>query len=183
MKLCFFDMNPAMCEEWLRAQGTYGDGMADVRIFYGTLDETLATVDPLVISSAGNAFGIMGAGIDGALRRTFPDAQPQVQRRIRQTWRGEMPVGAKSIVVKASKDPLRYLAYTPTMPAPGTKLPNSHGVYMAMRGLLMATEKGEEGRYLAIPGMGTGVGGLGHRDAAFAQMQAVAAMRDMVRDG
>lgn len=174
MKLCFFDINQAMIEAWEEALKRAA--ITDIAIFAGSLDEMVIEVNPLVISSAGNAFGRMGAGIDGALRRRFPKVEAIVQQKIGNIWRGEMPVGAKSILARIEGED-RYLAYTPTMPYPGTGLRDAHGIYLAMRGLLLACSSGTPTRILAIPGMGTGIGGLPHADAARAQVQAICAMR------
>jgi O-acetyl-ADP-ribose deacetylase (regulator of RNase III) len=51
------------------------------------------------VVSPANSFGFMGGGIDLAYRRYFGmDSQSRVQAKIRNDFRGELPVGQATVV-------------------------------------------------------------------------------------
>lgn len=181
MNLLFFDINQAMVDAW-QDQVDNDPTFEGTTVVRASLDEVMDQYEPGVVSSAGNSYGIMGAGIDGALRTKWPEAQAKVQSRIAgYPFYGEMPVGSPSILVPVfeqrggADEQVSTLAYTPTMPRPGTRPLPTISVYFAMRGLMIATR--DLPLTVAVPGMGTGIGGIAVEDAAKAQFNAVRSLR------
>lgn len=120
--------------------------------------------------TAGNAFGLMTAGIDAAVVRRFGDRlMHQVQQRIRDEFFGEQPVGTAFIV--PTGDPvLPFVAHAPTMRVPGS-IEGTDKVYAATWAALLAIQgynRSAERRIeiVAMPAMGTGFGGVPFAEAA-----------------
>jgi O-acetyl-ADP-ribose deacetylase (regulator of RNase III) len=120
--------------------------------------------------TAGNAFGLMTAGIDAAVVRRFGAALMQrVQHRILDQFFGEQPVGTAFIV--PTDDPaLPFLAHAPTMRVPGN-IEGTDRVYTAMWAALLAIQAHNQSasRKIAVaafPAMGTGFGGVPFDEAA-----------------
>lgn len=163
-KLVLFDLNEQMTDAW----GDYFVGVPDVAIHSGPLEGMIAVYDPDMISSAANSFGIMGAGIDGALRHYFPLVQKRVKAVIAAPpYCGEMAIGCSAVVeVEGADGKTRRVAYTPTMHSPGSRT-NAENVYRAARAVFVQglLHLGNA-QTLAVPGMGTGIGRVPHQDAA-----------------
>ena len=141
---------------------------ANVRVVCGNILSQSA--DALV--TAGNSFGDMGGGIDRAIDLACNgQAQPAVQRSIRENYLGELPVGV-AMLVPVGK--LRLIV-APTMRIPGT-ISGTINAYLAFRAslVLVATNNangGETIRSILVPGLGCGVGGLSPTETA-TQMEA-----------
>ena len=136
-------------------------------------DILLGRADAVV--SPANSFGYMDGGIDLAYRKFFGhDLQVKLQRRIREQFAGELPVG-QATVVETSHEAFAYLVAAPTMRVPD-RIGDTVNVYLAFRATLLAVIKHNETsgapiRSIRAPGLGTGVGGMSVRRAAF-QMRA-----------
>src|SRR6187399_1378897 len=103
----------AMCEAFRRRFA----GLRGVRVIRGRFED-LEPHDCFV--TAGNAFGIMTAGIDAAVVRRFGAAfMRRVQDRILAEYRGEQPVGT-AFVIETGDDTLPFVAHAPTMRVPGS---------------------------------------------------------------
>ena len=177
MKVVLFNPSEQLCEAWGKEFHPYGH---DVTIFQGKLED-VPQVDCLV--AAGNSYGIMNGGLDAAIKLQFPDAQQNVKEAITADYCGEMPVG-QSMIVPTYDDTFPWLAYTPTMRFP-RNIP-AETVYDCMRATLLAVRawnvqsltdaayaesEGEDVEAktiesIAIPGIGTGTGGVGAFKAA-----------------
>jgi len=102
------------------------------------------------------------------------EAQRRVTAAIREQFLGELPVGAALVVgLPARRFP--FVVAAPTMRIPGS-VRGSLNAYLSMRAALVAVLRhnaagGVRIRTLAVPGLGTGVGGLDPDEAA-AQMRA-----------
>jgi O-acetyl-ADP-ribose deacetylase (regulator of RNase III) len=120
------------------------------------------TCDALV--SPANSFGDMGGGVDKVIDDYFEGkAQQVVQQKIRDEWYGELPVGVAMIVEPIpQKTPVIICA--PTMRIPGN-IQGTINVYVAMRAILRTAQKAHL-LHVACPGLGTGVGGMPHEEAA-----------------
>jgi O-acetyl-ADP-ribose deacetylase (regulator of RNase III) len=112
----------------------------------------------------------MGGGIDKAINDFHRgEAQRRVMAAIHEQFFGELPVGAALIVgLPAGRFPLVVVA--PTMRIPGS-VRGSLNAYLSMRAALVAVLRYDAGarvsiRSLAIPGLGTGVGGMDPDEAA-----------------
>jgi O-acetyl-ADP-ribose deacetylase (regulator of RNase III) len=157
----------ALADEWRRA-------------FAGHSAVTIVEEDILVgradaIVSPANSFGYMDGGIDLAYRKFFGhDLQINLQKRIREHFAGELPVG-QATVMETGHDAFRYLVAAPTMRVPD-RIVDTVNVYLAFRAALLAVLEHNETssapiRSLRMPGLGTGVGAMPVSRAAF-QMHA-----------
>jgi O-acetyl-ADP-ribose deacetylase (regulator of RNase III) len=142
-------------------------GLPGVRIVQGQFED-LEPHDCFV--TAGNAFGLMTAGIDAAVVRRFGESLMQrVQQRILDQFFGEQPVGTAFIV--PTEDPgLPFLAHAPTMRVPGS-IEGTDKVYAATWAALLAIQAHNQSasrkiEVAAFPAMGTGFGGVPCSEAA-----------------
>ena len=127
------------------------------------------------VVSPANSFGDMGGGIDKAIDDFHRgSAQPAVSAAIADQFLGELPVGV-GLVVELPARRLPFVVAAPTMRVPGG-VAGTINAYLAMRAALVAVLRHNAGggrpiRWLAVPGLCTGVGGM-PADEAAAQMRA-----------
>lgn len=124
-------------------------------------------VDALV--SPANSYGFLDGGIDQAYTDRFgPELQVRLQEKIARDHGGELLVGVADIV-PTGDDSFPWLIVAPTMRVPRLLEPDSIAPYQAVRAVLrlVATGRFPDGRRvadevhsLALPGLGTGVGGF-----------------------
>ncbi len=120
--------------------------------------------------TAGNAFGLMTAGIDAAVVRRFGEQLMQrVQHHILDQFFGEQPVGT-AFVIPTGHPLLPFLAHAPTMRVPGS-IDGTDKVYAATWAALLAiaahNQTAEQRiEVVALPAMGTGFGGVAFDEAA-----------------
>lgn len=168
--LVYYD-NDALGAEWRRLFG----GRPDVEVIQGDICKVKADA---VVSPA-NSFGFMDGGLDHALSERFGwGLQEQLQRAIRERPLRELLVG-EALVLPTGDPDVPWLISAPTMRVP-MRLRQSVNAYLAMKAVVAAAS-GHAGsppiRSLAVPGLGTGVGGL---SAATAARQMWAAFRELV---
>jgi O-acetyl-ADP-ribose deacetylase (regulator of RNase III) len=162
LRLTIGDIN----SEVAKALSAAFDSVAGVEIVCGNLLD--AACDGIV--SPANSFGDMGGGIDKAIDDLHRgEAQRQVMAAIAEQHCGELPLGA-ALVVELSAQRLPFFVAAPTMRFAGN-VQGTVNAYLSMRGALVAVlrhnrDGGRRIRHLAIPGLGTGVGGLGYAEAA-----------------
>ncbi len=150
-------------------------GLAGVRVIRGRFED-LGPHDCFV--TAGNAFGLMTAGIDAAVVRFFgQDLMERVQQHILDRFFGEQPVGTAFLVPTNHPD-VPFLAHAPTMRVPGS-IEGTDKVYAATWSALLAVHapnvvSDQKIEVVAFPAMGTGFGGMPFGEAA---RQMVAAYR------
>ncbi len=118
--------------------------------------------------SPANSYGWMRGGIDAVYARTFPDVEQQVRSAVLAYHGGELPVGEALLVSTGFPSPA-WLFSAPTMREPGEQLPaDTVHPYLCMRAVLRLWSEGrlENGtpirqvvRSVAMPGLGTGIGG------------------------
>src|ERR1043165_3274294 len=102
-------------------------GLPNVRVLQGRFED-LEPHDCFV--TAGNAFGLMTAGIDAAVVRRFGAALMQrVQHRIMDEYMGEQPVGT-AFVISTDDAQLPFVVHAPTMRVPGS-ISGTDKVYVA----------------------------------------------------
>ncbi len=142
-------------------------GLPNVRVIRGRFED-LEPHDCFV--TAGNAFGLMSAGIDAAVIGRFGRALMQrIQHRILDQFFGEQPIGTAFIV--PTDDPsLPFVAHAPTMRVPGS-IEGTDKVYTAMWAALLAIQAHNQSAsqkiaVAAFPAMGTGFGGVPLDEAA-----------------
>ena len=142
-------------------------GLPNVRVIRGRFED-LEPHDCFV--TAGNAFGLMTAGIDAAVVRYFgEDLMRRVQHRILDQFFGEQPVGT-AFVIRTGDPALPFVAHAPTMRVPGS-IAGTDKVYAATWAALLAVaahNRAGERRIevAAFPAMGTGFGGVRFDEAA-----------------
>jgi O-acetyl-ADP-ribose deacetylase (regulator of RNase III) len=154
---------PAMCAAF---NARFAD-LPNVRVVQGRLED-LEPHDCFV--TAGNAFGLMTAGIDAAVARYFgEDVVQAVQHRILDQFLGEQPVGT-AFLIPTGHAAIPFLVHAPTMRVPGS-IAGTDKVYSATWAALLAVyahNVASESKIevVALPAMGTGFGGVPFDEAA-----------------
>ncbi len=135
-----------------------------VRVHRGSVLDIAAQA---VVSPA-NSYGWMRGGIDAVYSRAFPDVEQYVRSAVLAAYGGELPIG-ESVIVPTGEDEPAWLISAPTMREPGERLPaDTVHPYLAARAVFLQWRQGqlESGpvrdavRTIAMPGLGTGVGGV-----------------------
>ncbi len=153
----------AMCD----AFRTRFAGLPGARVIQGRF-EGLPPHDCFV--TAGNAFGLMTAGIDAAIVRFFGEPLMQrIQHRIMDQYLGEQPVGTAFIEPTGHPD-YPFVAHAPTMRVPGS-IEGTDKVYCATWAALVAVHAHNVSaerkiETVAFPALGTGFGGVPFDEAA-----------------
>ena len=120
--------------------------------------------------TAGNAFGLMTAGIDAAVVRVFgEELMRRVQHCVMNDYFGEQPVGT-AFVVATEHARIPFLVHAPTMRVPGN-IEGTDKVYSATWAALLAIQShnataDRKIETAAFPAMGTGFGGVPFDEAA-----------------
>ena len=116
-----------------------------------------------------NSLGIMGGGIGGALRRQGGDVIPQAAMAA-----APIAVGA-ALVTTAGQLPAKNVIHVPTMEEPGMVI-GAENVRRAARAALIAADRNNF-KTIAIPGIGTDLGGVPIDEAARAIVEEIRAHR------
>lgn len=111
-----------------------------------------------VIVNAANSLGFMGGGVAGVIKRA---AGAEVEEEARKA--APTPVG-KAVLTSGGKTKFKGIVHAPTMPQPAMRIP-ADNVALATRAALTIADGGGFAT-VALPGMGTGVGGVTPEDAA-----------------
>jgi len=162
LRLTLVAVNDAMADAW-QALATDRLGLV---VHQGSITDV---VTDAVVSPA-NSFGFMGGGIDAVYSRWFPGISDRVRAVSGADRGGELPVGAAVIVATGVERP-GWLISAPTMRQPGELLhPDGTAAGAAAAAVFRlwrdGTLPGAAGRVrdvvtsIALPGLGTGVGGL-----------------------
>ncbi len=137
----------------------------EIEIRCGSLLE--AKVQAIV--NPANGQGLMGGGVAGVIKRV---AGKQVE--VEAMSQAPIPVG-HAIVTSGGKTCYRGIIHAPTMARPSERI-GVENVRKAMRAALEVAER-EGFENLAVPGMGTGVGGVKPLEAAQVMMEEIHAFR------
>lgn len=119
-------------------------------------DITKLNIDAIV--NAANALGIMGGGVAGAIRRAGGEVIDQEAQA-----KSPIPIG-KAVATTAGSLPCRFVIHAPAMEQPGGTATEASVKQATLGALECAVGNGV--RTLAIPGIGTGIGGLSCPEAA-----------------
>ncbi len=119
---------------------------------------SILEVEAEVIVSAANSLGFMGGGVAGVIKRA---AGVEVEEEARKA--APTPVG-KAILTSGGKTKFKGIIHAPTMPQPAMCIPADNVALATRAALTLADEKGFAS--VALPGMGTGVGGVKLDEAA-----------------
>lgn len=129
------------------------------------LNADITTLDVDAIVNAANSGGWLGGGVAGAIRRRGGE---EIEREA--VAKGPTPVG-QAISTTAGQLPCRAVIHAPTMERPASPSTPQNVMAATMAALSLARDLGF--RRVAIPGMGTGVGGVAPEDAARAIVRVV----------
>ncbi|MCD6515463.1 MAG: macro domain-containing protein [Candidatus Odinarchaeota archaeon] len=128
---------------------------SEIKVYFG--DITKLNVDAIV--NAANSLMIMGGGVAGAIKRAGGDIIEKEAMK-----QAPVPVGS-AIYTTAGKLNIKYVVHTPTMERPAMRI-NQENVRKAIKAALKVAEDLKDVFSLAIPALGTGVGGVSKKDAA-----------------
>ncbi|WP_284749985.1 macro domain-containing protein [Amycolatopsis sp. RTGN1] len=154
-----------------------------VRVHRGSVLDVVAQA---VVSPA-NSYGWMRGGIDAVYARAFPGVEQSVRSAVLAFHGGELPIGEAVIVPTGEAEPA-WLISAPTMRGPGERLPaDTVHPYLAARAVFLqwrdgGLDQGPVREYvdtIAMPGLGTGVGGV---DPATCARQVAAAWDEVFRN-
>src|SRR5436190_24080054 len=138
-----------------------------MQIHLAKSDITTMNVDAVV--NPANSLGIMGGGVAAALSRK---GGPTIQREAMSM--APIAVGA-AVVTNAGTLWCKRVIHAPTMEEPGTKVGVENVRRATRAALLAAAHHGFD--VIALPGMGTGLGGVDSADAARAIVDELRAHR------
>ena len=144
-----------------RAWRALAEGRAGLVVHEGSSTD----VDADAVVSPANSLGIMAGGIDGVYARWFPG----ISDRVQAASGGELPVG-EAVIVPTGVERPAWLVSAPTMSRPGQRLPSDGSAARAAAGAVLRLWRDgtlpdgipvrDAVRSIAVPGLGTGVGGL-----------------------
>lgn len=162
----------ALAEVWQ----TVAEGRDEVGVHEGSVLDVVADA---VVSPA-NSYGLMRGGIDAMYSSVWPEIEQRVRGAVLGLHGGELPVGDAVLVPTGARMP-RWLISAPTMREPGEVLPaDTVHPYLAARAVFRLWRDSyldgeirvsDAVRVIAMPGLGTGIGGVapevcGHQVAA-----------------
>jgi len=124
-------------------------------------DITRVSCDAIV--NPANSFGYMGGGVAGAIKRVGG-----VEIEKEAVSKAPIDVG-RAVATTAGSLPCKYVIHAPTMKRPAMGIGVENVRLATHAALKLAGELGF--RCIAIPGMGTGVGGVPPREAAKAMVE------------
>ena len=124
-------------------------------------------VDVDAIVNAANSQGYMGGGVAGVIKRA---AGIEVEDEARK--QAPIPVG-NAVLTSGGKTKFKGIIHAPTMPGPGMRIPARNVGLATKAALALGDSHGFTS--IAIPGMGTGVGGVAHAEAAAMMIDAIKA--------
>ncbi len=138
-----------------------------MQVHVAKADLTLMPVDAIV--NPANSLGIMGGGAAGAIKRRGGD-------KIQQEAMASAPIAVgAAVVTTAGKLHARAVIHAPTMEEPGLKIGVENVRRATRAALIAAAHHGFE--TIALPGIGTGIGGVDRDEAARAMVDELRAHR------
>lgn len=168
VRLLLCDRNTEIVETWC---WVFRDVEA-VEIWEGDLLQ----LDADALVSPANSFGDMSGGIDKAIDDFYRGAaQDATMKAIRDRFYGELPVGMAMVLPMETRR-FPFLIVAPTMRIPGS-VAGTINAYLALRAVLVTVLQYNKQNHarpietIAVPGLGTGVGGMDY-GAAAEQMRA-----------
>lgn len=153
--LVFVDTDPHVADSYREVCGD----LPGVEVVRGDI----FSVGAEVFVSPANSFGFMDGGIDLVYLRRWPWIQKRVQTWIKNACNGELLVGQSFLTgvgEDIDDDEAPMLIVAPTMRVPMVLSSDTVNPYLAARAVFMNSYDPESERIMAIPGMGTGCGGV-----------------------
>lgn len=164
--LCAID--DAMTAAWRKVVSTR---RPRVRVHRGSVLD----IEAHAVVSPANSHGWMRGGIDAIYSQAFPGVEQRVRSAILTYHGGELPVG-QAVAVPTGESVPAWLISSPTMRQPSEQLPSDTvHPYLAARAVfeLWRDREVDHGRpaaevidVIAMPGLGTGVGGVDPKNCA-----------------
>lgn len=133
----------------------------EVEIFQGSILE----VEAEAIVNAANSQGWMGGGVAGVIKRV---AGPEVENEA--VAQAPIPIGS-AVLTSGGRTKFKGIIHAPTMEQPAMRIPAENVSKATEAALKLADEKGFIS--IALPGMGTGVGGVSKDEAARRMVEAI----------
>ncbi len=138
-----------------------GGECLQIRVVQGSI----LAVDVQAIVNAANSRGIMGGGVAGVIKRAAgSEVDEEAQRQ------APIPVGS-AVLTSGGRTRYQAIIHAPTKSEPGMRIDSRNVVLATRAALALADAQGFTS--VAIPGMGTGVGGVTHADAAAMMMKEI----------
>ena len=141
--------------------------MSGERVQIAVVQGSIMGVDADAIVNAANSQGYMGGGVAGVIKRA---AGVEVEEEARK--QAPIPVG-NAVLTSGGKTKFKGIIHAPTMPGAGMRIPARNVALATKAALALGDSHGFTS--IAIPGMGTGVGGVAHAEAAVLMIDAVKA--------
>ncbi len=132
-------------------------------------DITRLKADAIV--NPANSLMIMGGGVAGAIKKRGGKMIEEEAKRY-----APVPVG-RAVATRAGRLPTKYVIHAPTMERPAMMIPVENAYKATRAALIKALDLFVES--IALPGMGTGVGGLSPREAGEAMARAIKEILDL----
>ncbi|MET0515432.1 MAG: macro domain-containing protein [Nitrospiraceae bacterium] len=127
-------------------------------LLISVIQGSILEVETDVIVNAANSHGIMGGGVAGVIKRV---AGQSVEDEARQ--QAPIMIG-EAALTSGGKTKFKSIIHAPTMAEPAMRIPPQNVAMATKAALKLADERAFQS--IAMPGMGTGVGGVLHGDAA-----------------
>lgn len=171
-KILLVDVNESLVQSWKREFKEYSEF---VEVKFGSIFDTPCSA----MVSPANSFGFMDGGLDFHISRYFgTQLATGVRQKITDDFDGELLVG-QALVIGTGRKEFPYLISAPTMRV-SLNIANTPNVYLASKAIFTTINKfngavsklgeSEQIKSVAIPGLGTGVGGV-TPDSCAAQMK------------
>ena len=126
---------------------------------------SITTVQVDAVVNPANSFGYMGGGVAGVIKKVGG-------KEIEDEAVEQAPIQVGHAVVTTSGDLVcKKVIHAPTMHNPAEKT-DAHKIFCAVKAALELADN-EGSKSLAMPGMGTGVGGLDKSEAAKTMIKAI----------
>ena len=135
-------------------------GKVEITVKHGSI--TREKVDAIV--NAANSHMLMGGGVAGAIKR---DGGKEIEAEALK--HAPVPIG-EAVRTNGGMLPARYVIHAPTMEYPGPT--DEANVRAATKAALECAER-IKAETIALPGMGTGVGGLSEKKSAQVIVQTI----------
>ena len=126
---------------------------------------SLLEVEAQVIVNPANSQGVMGGGVAGVIKKV---GGKQIEDEARA--RAPIPVG-EAVMTTGGNTRFQGVIHAPTMERPAMRIPLENVRKATIAALEEADRQAIE--VLAIPGMGTGVGGVRKEEAAQVMVEAI----------
>lgn len=160
VKYIFFDLSESLVNEYQKQLQDF----SNTEFIKIKVQDLVKDHDIDIITSPANSYGYMCGGIDYIYSQMFKNVEKLVQDSITNSGKAYLPVGDALLVSLGRSKPSSIIC-APTMKTPSNISRTPENIYYCMLAILEIT-KGMD-KTVAIPGLGTGCGGLSVEESAF----------------